>query len=117
MHWMLNNAPKELKQVELYFPVRGHSFLPADRVFGRVEKDLRKNTTVFIKDDYHKIYSLHGRVKILGKDWHLKDSKMLAEYYRPIKGIQNMKRIYFKLSSSKQRQCVIKTFENTPEVA
>jgi len=28
--------------VEHYFPIRGHSFLPADRVFGRIEKVFRK---------------------------------------------------------------------------
>lgn len=27
---------------EYHFPIRGHSYLPADRVFGRIEKDIRR---------------------------------------------------------------------------
>ena len=30
--------------IELIYPVRGHSFLPCDRVFGRINRDLRKKT-------------------------------------------------------------------------
>lgn len=55
---------------------------------------------------------MHGIVKVLGKDWHLKDIKMLSEFYRPINGIQRMKRIYFKLSPNQRKQCVVKAFEN-----
>jgi len=32
--------------IEHYFPVRGHSFLPADRVFGRIEKVFCKKETI-----------------------------------------------------------------------
>lgn len=72
---------------------------------------MRKKNEIFVKEGYHEVYSVHGVVKILGKDWHLKDIKMLAEYYRPINGIQSMKRIYFKLSTNQRKQCVVKAFE------
>lgn len=32
----LCNAPGHIKNIELVFPVPGHSFLPADRVFGNI---------------------------------------------------------------------------------
>ena len=32
----------ELKQINLYLPIRGHSFLPCDRVFGVIERMKRK---------------------------------------------------------------------------
>ncbi|XP_045504864.1 uncharacterized protein LOC123701432 [Colias croceus] len=32
LFWLHNNAPPHLRQINLTFPVRGHSFLPADRV-------------------------------------------------------------------------------------
>jgi hypothetical protein len=34
--------------IEHYFPIRGHSFLPADRVFGRIEKVLRKTEVILL---------------------------------------------------------------------
>lgn len=34
--WLFNNAPKTLDTITLTFPVRGHSYMPADRVFGHV---------------------------------------------------------------------------------
>ena len=31
-YWLITRAP--VKKIELLFPVRGHTFLPCDRVFG-----------------------------------------------------------------------------------
>ncbi|KAJ4446062.1 hypothetical protein ANN_12748 [Periplaneta americana] len=36
------SKPFHLKERSMYFPVRGHSYLPADRVFGILEKHLRR---------------------------------------------------------------------------
>lgn len=30
-----------IQSVEIVFPVRGHSFIPPDRVFGLIEKDIK----------------------------------------------------------------------------
>ncbi|CAH2088951.1 unnamed protein product [Euphydryas editha] len=38
--WLLDNG--NIKSLEVIFPVTGHSFMPADRFFGVVEKKLRK---------------------------------------------------------------------------
>lgn len=32
----------KIKKIEVVFPVRGHSFMPPDRVFGHIEKDIKK---------------------------------------------------------------------------
>lgn len=111
MFWLLRKAPASIKEVKLYFPIRGHSFLPCDRVFARVEKDLRKCPFIPNKPKYCEVYENHGNLKLLGKDWTLSDIKSLGEFLRPIKGIQNLKRIYFKRSEN-NRQCMLKTFEN-----
>ena len=42
-YWLITHAPVSVKQIELLFSVRGHTFLPCDRVFGTPEKKLRKN--------------------------------------------------------------------------
>ena len=34
------------------FPVRGHSFLPADRVFGRIDQNLKSKNTILMPEEY-----------------------------------------------------------------
>ena len=41
-YWLTMCAPHTVKTVELIFPVPGHSFMPADRVFGHIEKKLKR---------------------------------------------------------------------------
>ncbi|KAG8334467.1 hypothetical protein J6590_089745 [Homalodisca vitripennis] len=40
--------------------VRGHTFLPADRVFGRVERELKKHVTIQSKEEYLNVYRMFG---------------------------------------------------------
>lgn len=68
MFWLAKMSLESLKEILVVYPVRGHSFLPADRVFGRIEKDLRKMTVITTKEHYQEILSKHGRVHFLGKD-------------------------------------------------
>ena len=59
--------------VTYVFPVRGHSFLPADRVFGRIEQKLRKMDTVLLPSDYHAVLQNHGTVHVYGEYWRASD--------------------------------------------
>lgn len=43
------------KNITHYFPIRGHSFMPPDRVFGRVEKDFRRKETIISPDEYREL--------------------------------------------------------------
>lgn len=43
IYFLVKNAPEHIKEIELVYPIRGHSFLPSDRVFGTIEKKLKKN--------------------------------------------------------------------------
>lgn len=79
MNWLLT-APDNINEIQLFFPVRGHSFLPADRVFGRMEKDLKKEDTIVTQNKYLDIYRQHGIVK----DWTIKNIKLLEEKYKKI---------------------------------
>lgn len=56
-HFLKNNAFSGIKTNELIFPVPEYYLLPFDRVFERIEK------------------TLHGTVKILGKDCKMKECK------------------------------------------
>ncbi|XP_041365380.1 uncharacterized protein LOC121380568 [Gigantopelta aegis] len=64
--------------IEYTFPVRGHSFLPADRVFGRIEQDIRKNNTILLPDEYVAILNKHGKVHEYCTDWQCRDFKTAA---------------------------------------
>lgn len=40
--WLGYKAPKSITTLEIVFPVVGHSFIPPDRVFGLIERDIKK---------------------------------------------------------------------------
>lgn len=62
------------------FPIRGHSYMPPDRVFGRIEKDLRKQEQIVAPEDYHKTLERYCTVVDLERgDWEVKDFKIAAK--------------------------------------
>lgn len=52
--WLQNEAPAQVSKVTLVFPVTGHSFLPPDGVFGRIENDIRRHEEILNPDAYKK---------------------------------------------------------------
>lgn len=111
--WLLNKSPKSMKEIHIFFPVRGHSFLPADRVFGRLEKELRKISVITTEEEYFQIFEKHGRVHKLYDDWTLYDIKALGKRnYKKIDGIQSLKRIQLRKSQSRNSDVQIKCNEN-----
>ena len=65
----LRKSPFPNLHVEYVFPLRGHSFLPADRVFGRIEQAIRKQNTILMPEEYYRILRNHGNVYVYGQDW------------------------------------------------
>ncbi|KAH9379562.1 hypothetical protein HPB48_016415 [Haemaphysalis longicornis] len=63
--WLQNEVPAEVSKVALVFPVTGHSFLPPDRVFGRIKNDIMLYPKLQI------VFAEHGTVLELGKHWDL----------------------------------------------
>ncbi|CAL9702359.1 unnamed protein product [Knipowitschia caucasica] len=60
---------------EFVFPIRGHSFLPVDRVFGRIEQQIRRKDTILMPEEYYEILQNHGKVHIYGQHWQAYDFK------------------------------------------
>lgn len=58
----LQNAPSNINNIELVFPVPGHSFLPADRVFGNIERELKRKEVIVEPTEYHDIFKKYGTV-------------------------------------------------------
>ena len=81
--------------MELVFPVRGHSFLPCDRLFGRIEKELKTVNTILLPSGFHTVFSNHcSAVFKFGIDWISHDwKKATSSIYKPLSGIQDAKRI------------------------
>ncbi|CAB3241838.1 unnamed protein product [Arctia plantaginis] len=76
-YWLTNCAPTSVKTVELIFPVPGHSFMPADRVFGHIEKEVKNKEVIIDPSEYRDIYDHYGVVRKLGAG---DDIKRVAEF-------------------------------------
>lgn len=60
--WLVHHAPTQIKTIEIVFPVVGHSFLPADRVFAHIEKQLRKIENIINPSEYIDVVSQYATV-------------------------------------------------------
>lgn len=100
MLWLYRDAPQNIKSVVFTFPVRGHSYLPADRIFGQIEKVTRSYSTIKTPTQYYDIYSKKGDVKQLGRDWIVYDIKAATSSLKKIEGISAAKRIIIKRSQN-----------------
>lgn len=76
MHW-LKSAP-HIQEIQLIFPVPGHSYIPPDRVFGRIEQNLRNIETITKPETYVDVFKKHGTVFKLGSDCTIFDWKKVA---------------------------------------
>lgn len=74
-------APPNLNEIQLIFPITGHSFLPPDRVFASIEKKLRKLPVIIQPTEYHDIFSEHSTVFKMGTDLKVHNWKTLVETY------------------------------------
>lgn len=61
MKWF-QTAPQHIKKLEVIFLVIGHSYLPPDRVFGNIEKVVRKRNTLVTPDEYYEIFGMFESV-------------------------------------------------------
>lgn len=53
--------------------------MPADRVFGRVEKDYRKREEILVPTEYYEVLKNHGTVNVWGKEWKTFDYKTVSQ--------------------------------------
>lgn len=94
--WLLE-APAHINNVQLVFPVTGHSFIPPDRVFGIIEKTIKKKDTIIDVNEYYDIFETVGTVKKLGHDWNVLDWKdELKQVLKPTSSF------HFKINSCKR---------------
>ncbi|CAH2100544.1 unnamed protein product [Euphydryas editha] len=96
MKWLQQSDPS-ISEVQLIFPVTGHSFIPPDRVFALTEKKIREKECIVRPDEYCEIISKHATVHYLVKDIQVLDWKSATK--ENLKGTQNW---HFQLSKCKR---------------
>jgi hypothetical protein len=99
--WLQNHSPPNITKIELIFPITGHSYLPPDRVFAMIEKKIKRFEVVASPEDYLKIFSQNGTVKVPGDDFLVFDWKEEARVHlKPTSQwhfkIRDCRRVYFK---------------------
>nr|CAH7764947.1 unnamed protein product [Callosobruchus chinensis] len=94
--WLLN-APGNITEIEIVFPVTGHSFIPHDRVFGLSEKEIKRQEIILFPEEYQEIFSHYATVKNLGTDCPNLDWKAAKDKVLRLPGSW-----HFKLKQSKR---------------
>lgn len=107
IHGLMKILNDKIKEITVTFPVRGHSFMPADRVFGRTEKLFRKQEEIITKEDYYKLYEEVGPVLKMGDDWKVYDFKKLSTNLKRITGISQAKRFHILKKNIKNNKTYI----------
>lgn len=95
-HW-LSKAPKHVRSVELIFPVVGHSYIPPDRVFGMIEKKIKKVERIIKPEEYINIFKEFGTTIELGTECPVFDWKSESEIY-----LKNCSNWRFKIRQTKK---------------
>lgn len=63
------------KKINHFFPTRGHSYMPPDRVFGQIEQILRKKEDIVSPKQYHEVFEKLCSIKVYNKDFLFYDYK------------------------------------------
>ena len=63
------------------FPVRGYSFLPNDRMFGEIEKAVRREEAIVNSAVYHQMFKENSDVVMrVNENWHTCDWKCVRRH-------------------------------------
>lgn len=81
MAYLLSYAQRSqvFNKIKHVFPIRGHSLMPPDRIFDRVEQEYQKKQQILSPREYHEILQNFGTLKILGTDWRILNFKKCAD--------------------------------------
>lgn len=96
MKW-LSEKPSNIKEVEMIFPVTGHSFLPADRVFAINERVIKKRESIIKPNDYEIIIGEHATIHKLAAEIPIYDWKDKSKDF-----LKNTQSWHFQISKCKR---------------
>lgn len=96
-YWLLFEAPEHIKEVQLTFPVTGHSYIPPDRVFGEIEKKIKRRETILDPTELIEITGEFATVVQLSESVTIYNFKSLVSTY-----IRPASQLHFKISQCKR---------------
>lgn len=74
-------ARKRFNKIFLYFPERGHSYLPCDRDFGLIKRKVRRADRVYVPDEYHAMILAARKDPFTVKVLRPKDVKDFSQWW------------------------------------
>ncbi|KAJ8872995.1 hypothetical protein PR048_026611 [Dryococelus australis] len=54
--WSSSEAPQGITKIECINPIVGHSFVPPDKMFRRLEKPIHKQSVLIAPEEYIQIF-------------------------------------------------------------
>lgn len=61
----INNRKQLFEEIKFVFPIKGHSYMPPHRVFGRIKREVRRKEIIQSPQGYCEIIRKFGRLKVL----------------------------------------------------
>ena len=105
-YWLSKEAPPQIKEVKLLYPVTGHSFIPPDRVFAQIEKVIRHRETLVTVNDFDEIVAEYSTICKVSEAVTVYDFKAVSQATCKAPAqlhfqISQCKRIYLKIDPEK----------------
>jgi len=76
--YYVNYKTKIFNEINHIFPVHGHSYMPPDRVFGRIEQKLKRKDNIVSPNQYYEVFKEESTVFVYGKDFLVYNYKNAA---------------------------------------
>lgn len=96
MNW-LYLTKSAVKEIHVIYPVVGHSYLPSDRIFGRIEKVVRKKDVIIEPKEYRAIFSEFATVLHMENDFDVFNWNKAVEVH-----VKPPSQWHFQFSSAKR---------------
>lgn len=75
----INYKTIHFTEIKHYFPVRGHSYMPPDQVFGRIEKSLRNKEVIVSPNTYYEHFKKFTTVNIYDCNFKFYNYKIVVK--------------------------------------
>lgn len=112
--YYMNTKNTIFERINHIFPVRGHSYMPPDQVFGRIEKCLRKEEIIVSPHQYYDIFKKFTTVHVLNKDYVMYDIKNIVKTFMKPNVIKTTEQKVFTYYKGIKTVSVSSKYDNNP---
>lgn len=113
--YYVNYKTTIFNEVNHIFPVRGHSYMPPDRVFGRIEQKLRKKENIVSPNEYYEVFKEQSTVFVYEKDFLVYNYKNAAsKLLKSILGFKSTEQKCFSYVKGLKAVGVSPSYTDTP---